>query len=236
MSIILRADIDKPYGNSKLIRKIASKLEEDYVSFRLLNSKKYLTHLISFLEYCNSVNVPGIMYFRHCTIPNEKVINLMKKGGHKIGFHAENTRSLESFTNELNLFKEKVKPHSVESFSKHGSGELKLGKFHYPLFEPEKYLEWAKKLNITYISGNDIATNATDLYPQENYFSKIFWLEREYRSRDFFDLLQVVDAAKNNDVVVLIHPCNFDSTKAVRDDFKELVDLAKKNNVNWKIV
>jgi len=236
MSIILRADVDKPYGNSTLIRKIASKLEEDYLPFRVLNSKKYLTHLASFLEYCNSVNVPGIMYFRYCTVPDKKIIDLMQKGGHKIGLHAENTRSIETFTNELVLFKEKVKPHAVESFSKHGSGELKLGKNHYPPFEPKKYLEWAKKLHIAYISGNDIATKTDDLHPKENYFSKIFWLEREYRNSDFFDLQQVVDAAKTNDVVVLIHPCNFDSTQVVKEDFEELVALAKKQNVSWKVV
>ena len=62
-------------------------------------------------------------------------------GGHKIGFHAENTRTIDTFSEELNVFKKKVSPAKVESFSKHGSGQLKLGKYHYPSFEPEKYGE-----------------------------------------------------------------------------------------------
>jgi len=236
MGIILRVDVDKPYGNSNLLRKISSKLEEDYVSFRILNSKKYLTHLIGFLEFCNENKVPSILYFRHCTIPNKKVYDLIKIGGHKIGFHAENTRSFETFDSELSLFREKVKPEKVASFSKHGSGSLKLGKYHYPPFEPQKYLDWSKRLAIEFISGNDIAEKKEDLFATNNYFSRIFWMEREYRSKDFFDLKMVVEAAKENDIVVLIHPCNFDSTKAVFDDFNELIRLTKMENVGWKVI
>jgi hypothetical protein len=236
MSIILRVDVDKPYGNSNFLRKICSKLEEDYVSFRILNSKKYLTHLIGFLEFCNTNKVPSILYFRHCTIPNKKVLDLIKIGGHKIGLHAENTRSFETFKNELSLFRKKLNSEKVDSFSKHGSGNLKLGKYHYPPFEPQKYLEWSKSLDIRYISGNDIAEKKEELFAANNYFSRIFWIEREYRSKDFFDLKKVVDAAKENDIVVLIHPCNFDSTKAVLDDFIELIRLAKMENVSWKVI
>jgi hypothetical protein len=236
MSLILRVDVDKPYGNSNIIRKIASKIEEDFISFNLLSKSKYLTHLIDFLKFCNTHNVPSLLYFRHCTVPNAAVIKLIKEGGHHIGLHAENTRSFESFKEELNLFREKVKPLKVDSFSKHGSGKLKLGKYHYAPFEPEKYLEWSQKLDIKYISGNDTAQNKDDLISKNNYFSKIFWIEREYRSNHFFELSKVVQAAKINDVVVLIHPCNFDSTKAVSDDFKELIHLAKIQQVSWKII
>jgi hypothetical protein len=236
MSIILRADVDKPYGNSTLLRKIVSKLEEDYLSFQLLNSKMYLSHLSSFLQFCNSENVAGIMYFRHCTLPDKKNLDLMHLGGHKLGFHAENTRSFKTFKDELNLFREKVKPYEVNSFSKHGSGVHKLGKNHYPLYEPDKYLEWSKQLNISYISGNDIATSSKELFPVDNYFSKIFWIEREYRNKNFFELEDFVNAAKTNDVVLLIHPCNFDSTEVVREDFMNLIKLAKRENVSWKVM
>lgn len=235
MSIILRVDVDKPYGNSTLLRKIVSKIEEDYITYPLLSRKMYLSHLIRFLKFCNSNNVPSILYHRHCTIPDKKVLELIKIGGHKIGLHAENTRNFNTFKDELERFKEKVFPMQVDSFSKHGSGNLKLGKYHYAPFEPEKYLEWAKKLDVKFISGNDIAEKADDLYPVNNYFSKIFWVERPYRSSHFYELDNLIDAAKSNDVVVLIHPCNFDSTQEVFDDFTKLINLAKNKNVAWKV-
>lgn len=235
MALILRVDVDKPYGHSNLIRKVASKIAEDYFPIPIVGSFKYLSHLVEFLEYCNAQHVSGFIYHRTCTAPNKKVIELLKSGGHKICFHAENTRSFETFSRELNSFKEKVNPLAVESFTKHGSGELKLGKYHYPLYEPEKYKDWSAKAGIGFYFGNGICKNENDLYPENSFFPNMFWMERAYRNPDFSDLQKLLDAAKKKDVVVLIHPCNFHSFKIVADDFKHLIRLSKEQNVSWKV-
>ena len=235
MSIILRADVDKPYGHSNLIRKVASKVVEDYFSIPIFGSFKYLSHLIEFLEYCNAQHIPGFIYHRMCTAPNKKVKELLISGGHKVCFHAENTRSFETFSEELNCFKEKVKPLSVESFTKHGSGTLKLGKYHYPPYEPEKYQDWSVKTGTGFYFGNGICKNENDLYSENGVFSNMFWMERDYRDPDFSDLQKLLNVAKKKDVVVLIHPCNFHTSKIVSEDFMLLVKLSKEQNVNWKV-
>lgn len=235
MGLILRADVDKPYGHSNLLRRVASKLAEDYFSIPIIGSFKYLSHLVEFLEYCNEQHIPGFIYHRACTAPNKKVRELLVSGGHKVCFHAENTRNFKTFSEELNSFKEKVKPLQVESFTKHGSGVLKLGKYHYPPYEPEKYMDWSGKVHTGFYFGNGICKTENDLYSQNNFFPNMFWMERDCRDAQFSDLQKLLDAAKKQDVVVLIHPCNFHTSKIVSDDFKLLVNLSKKQNVNWKV-
>lgn len=233
MALILRVDVDKPFGRSNIFRKVASKLAEDYW-FPVFSSFGYLTHLQIFLEYCNSKNISGFIYHRTCTIPDEKIQKSLIKGNHKIGFHAENTRTFETFSNEINHFKNLLNPIQIESFTKHGSGMLKLGKNHYPPYEPEKYFEWAKKLNIDFFFGNGICSSSSNLLSSNNFFPNMFWIEREYRHPDFFEFKKLLEVAKNKDVVVLIHPCNFHASKIVLEDFETLVNLSKEQSINWK--
>jgi hypothetical protein len=203
MALILRADVDKPYGHANLPRKIASKVVEDYFPIPF-GHYKYLSHLIQFLRYCNENRVPGFMYHRICTRPNAEVVKLLNEGGHKLGFHAENTRSPETFSAELKLFREKVKPLEVTSFTKHGSGTLKLGKYHYPPYEEDKYKAWAPKEHIGFYFGNGICKKAEDLYSVNGFFPSMFWIERDYRDPGFNDLKQLVSCAATKDVVT--HP------------------------------
>src|ERR1041385_3333452 len=107
MPLILRFDVDKPYGNAGLLRRVMSKLVEDYW-FPRLDAFGYLSHLAAFLRYCNEQKIQGLFYFRLCTLPNDEIKTLLKQGNHKVGFHAENTRSFETFSDELKSFKDSV--------------------------------------------------------------------------------------------------------------------------------
>jgi hypothetical protein len=235
MALILRVDIDKPYGNSTIFTKVASKIVEDYFDIPIIGSWNYLYHHIAFLKYCNAEKIPGFMYHRHCTAPNAEVARLTREGGHKLCFHAENTRNLETFTAELDLFKKKVTPDRVDSFSKHGSGQLKLGKHHYPPYEPEKYREWGVKTNTAYYFGNTIGVSAKALEGTGQYFDSVFWVERDYRDPAFSELEQVLEAANHIDIAILIHPCNYHANKTVAADFKELVRLSKERAIPWRV-
>lgn len=234
MGLLLRVDVDKPYGHSNFFFKIISKLSEDLWFPRI--SIIYLFHLKYFLKYCNQNNVKGFFYHRMCTIPSNQIFNLLNKGNHKIGFHAENTRSLETFQNELEQFKSNPYCNKCDSFSKHGSGTFKLGKFHYPPYEEEKYLDWSKRLQIDFPFGNGIAENKEDFRTINNgFFRNMFWIEPEYRSKKLSTIEEIIEIAKIQDVPVLIHPCNFYTYKEVRQEFEKLVDLAKLNNIEWII-
>jgi hypothetical protein len=235
MGLILRVDVDKPYGHSSLLRKIASKVAEDYFPIPFFGGIQYLKHLEAFLECCNSEQVPGFIYHRQCTVPDKKINELLIAGGHKLGFHAENTRSEETFAAELRLFSEKVSPAKVSSFTKHGSGVLKLGKHHYPPYEPEKYKAWSARLGIGFYFGNGICANAADLYAADRFYPTMFWIEKDYRNPAFSELQQLLDAARSGDVAILIHPENFYTYKSVAHDFRQLIKLAREEGIGWKV-
>lgn len=235
MGLILRVDVDKPYGNSNIIRKIFSKVIEDFIPIPFIGTYGYLSHLKEFIEFCNSENISAFFYHRNCTRPDQQVIELLKKGGHKLGLHSENTKTFECFEKEVLIMRKKVNGINVDSFSKHGSGVLKLGKNHFPSYEPEKYREWALKVGINYFSGNNIATNEIDLDSINGFYPSAFWIEREYRDPFFKDIKEVVEIAKKKDIIILIHPCNYESTQEVKDDFKLLIQLVKENGIKWKV-
>lgn len=235
MSLILRVDVDKPYGRKTIARKIASKLTEDFWFPSFLAAKTYLYHLKDFLRFCNNSGVRGHIYHRLCTLPDNATVELLRQGNHKLGFHAENTRNYETFYNELSEFRKRA-PLPVESFTKHGSGELKLGKHHYAPYEPEKYKEWSLQSGVCFYFGNEICKNADELLHINGFYPAMFWIEPEYRSKGFADVNQVLDVAKKNDVVILIHPCNYDASELVANEFKTLVALAKNKGIEWKVL
>lgn len=233
MPLILRVDVDKPYGNSTFIRAVRSKLSEDYwyPNFAPFNVN-YLDQLSEFLEHCNREKIAGYFYFRNCTCPNDRVKQLMIEGGHQFGVHAENTRSLETFKEEWNTLEKKANL-KFSSFSKHGSGVIKIGKYHYPPYEPDKYLDWSKKLKLDFRFGNDICDTPDDFNGAQVFYPKIFWIERPYRSSQLNSLHDIIKIAKENIVPVLIHPSNYASTEDVKNDFLKIIELAKQEEVEW---
>jgi hypothetical protein len=231
MPFILRVDIDKPYGHHTLSNKVLSKLREDYY-FPALGFLKYLYPTIDFLRFCNEYSIPTISYFRSCTMPNTEVKELLIKGNHTVGFHAEDTRSFDSFQAEFNLFKEQF-GEEVHYFSKHGSGKLKLGRKHYPQYEPNKYIEWGKRLQIDYSFGNGIAKSYEDLFPKNKFYENMFWLERHYRDPNFYEIENVIEFAKKNVVVLVVHPSNFYSNKDVNDDLMKLFSRTFEESIPW---
>jgi hypothetical protein len=147
----------------------------------------------------------------------------------------ENSRSIETVKGELDYF-EKVVNVKVNTISKHGSGYYTLGKFHYPPYEPEKYKVWAKDLNVAFPCGNGIASKSEDLWSLNGYFEKIFWLEAEYRDENFKSIDTLLEAAKEKDVVILIHPESYMNIKSVREDFAQIVEKAKILGIEWKLL
>ncbi|MGV3599483.1 MAG: hypothetical protein ACO1PI_16595 [Bacteroidota bacterium] len=234
MALILRVDVDKPYGRHTLLRKVLSKIKEDY--FPALPIKAgYLSHLKQFITFCNQHRVSGHFYHRISTAPDAETLNLQAKGGHITGLHLENSRSKETLKSELEELQRKVNGLKVDTFSKHGSGTYKLGKYHYAPYEPLKYKMWAKELGLKYFSGNGIAEKPEDLEDVDGYYENLFWVEPYYRSPNFNKLADVVATAKNKDVVILIHPCNYLADKQTKEDFEMLVEMAKKEKVEWKM-
>jgi len=226
--IYIRIDVDKPFGKKNIINRGLSKIRENYY-FPIIDNI-YLKGLEDLINLLNKNKIISHIYFRNCTYPKLNHLQLLTEGKHIIGFHAENTKNFETFKYEFNQFSKKMKT-KITTFTKHGSGIYKLGKHHYPKYEPEKYKLWAKKLNIDFSFGNKIIT-ASDI----NNFEVAFWIEHGYRHPSFNTINQLIEHAKNHDVVVLIHPSNYEKDKKVKKDFKKLIKLILKNNINIKTI
>jgi hypothetical protein len=232
MPLILRLDVDKPYGNSTFKQRIMSKLAEDYW-FPILPRMGYLHAVKTFLRFCNSENISCMMYFRHCNAPDQETLDLLDEGNHVFGFHAENTRSFETFRNEFQAFQNKFNNRAIQSFTKHGSGYYRLGKNHFAPYEPEKYIAWANQLGLKFSFGNQKANCRDNFQDPKDFYPKMFWLESEHQENGFTSLNEIVDIANNNIVPIITHPENFCSRKEVRDSLQQLVQQARQMNISW---
>ncbi|MFM6928227.1 MAG: hypothetical protein ACKOX6_07170 [Bdellovibrio sp.] len=230
MPLKLRVDVDKPYGNHNFIRKVASKIvEETGITPPQIG---YLDHLKTFLDEIDSANIKAIFYFRLCTLPTTQLVKRMTDAGHAIGWHTENTTDFPSFLKELNVFSTKMNGLTPHSFSKHGSGQHKLGRYHYPPYEPSRYLEWAKKINVPFLSGNSIISSSDDLLKNAIYDEYIFWVERDYRSEKY-QIENLAKDAKDRNITILCHPENFVRDPSCKEDLKHIINVSKSQNIQW---
>lgn len=143
MPIIIRMDIDRPYGHKNLLRKTLSRLSAD-LYFPKYGRAGYLMELFQILDLLNVKKIRSHIFFRRSTLPQQAQLQLLIKGKHIMGMHLENSRSYQTFQKEL-IFIQNRFGLPVVSFSKHGSGHHKYGLLHYPPYEPDKYVIWGQK-------------------------------------------------------------------------------------------
>lgn len=227
MSLTLRIDVDKPYGNHTFWRKVCSKAVEE-TGFKP-PSLGYLDHLETFLDLVNGLDVRCIFYFRVCTLPPRNLIERIVSQGHQLGWHLENSRNQNTFLEEYQLIAKHFSPAKLHSFTKHGSGVRKLGRHHYPLYEPEKYLAWGREIDLPFLYGND-PYDGQDCTPK-----KVFWIEKEYRDSQWSDKNIIVERSKYSNIAVLTHPESIARDQNCENELMTLIKLAKENNVDWTI-
>lgn len=232
MALILRIDVDKPYGRASVFQKVISKIREDYF-FPAISSMGYLHAAHSFAFLLSERRIPGVFYFRNCTAPSPTLAKRFVDLNHGIGFHAEDTRSFESFRDELAHFQKWIGPVPIHSFTKHGSGELKLGRTHYPPYEEQKYLEWSAKVGVPFLFGNG-AYRTSDFVSNEKFYPKMFWIEEGYRNPLETPIEWALAKARSADLPILVHPENFYSRPWARTEMNRLMDGAEAEGIAWK--
>src|SRR5690348_6770036 len=129
MSLIIRIDVDRPYGRVPFARHVLSRLSSDLYVPRLPFCG-YLTELKVMLEMINRASARAYVFFRRCTLPSPPIVDLLREGNHQPGLHLENSRSFETFREETKNI-EKHLGKKVSAVSKHGSGGSKYGLRHY---------------------------------------------------------------------------------------------------------
>src|SRR5512138_2229293 len=99
MSLILRIDVDRPYGSSPLWRHTLSRLASD-LWFPPVRRFGYLKELKDLLEFLRERKARGHIFFRRCTLPGPDLLEQIQADRHVVGLHLENSRSLDSFLEE----------------------------------------------------------------------------------------------------------------------------------------
>jgi len=223
MALIVRIDVDRPYGRRPLLRHVLSRFSSD-IYLPKVEALGYLTELKEMLRMLNDRKAPSHVFFRDCTLPSESVCKLLEEGGHQIGLHLEDSRSFETFSRE----KQSLERHTgktIRSVSKHGSGGAKYGRRHHAPYEPEKYVEWARRASMSVFFGN---LENPLLQPQAYdagfvAYPAAFWLEPHWRDTETFPVDWLLTHAAKRDVVMLVHPENVLSSAGLVADFRRVI-------------
>lgn len=227
MSVIVRIDVDRPFGKRDSIHRLTSRIRSE-AYFPRMRKLHYLGDLNYILQKLNLSNVRSYVFFRRCSLPDRSIMDLMERGGHKGGMHLENSRSFESFKKELRFIESHL-GRGVVCFSKHGSGVHKYGLRHYAPYEPEKYLEWGAATNMGLFFGNleDPRISEYCFKGRLRYFPSAFWLEEEYRDIERFNPNWLVSESLKRDVVLLFHPDNVTTSPKLTEQLEYILSHAK---------
>jgi len=222
MPLIVRIDVDRPYGKRPATRHILSRLSSD-LYFPRVPAFGYLRELKTLLRLLNERRAKSYVFFRLCTLPCKDVMALLEEGGHEPGLHLEDSRSYATFKRE----RERLERHlgrKVRSFSKHGSGGARFGRRHYAPYEAEKYIQWGRRGRMAAFFGNleDPSIRATKRSGLLTYPSA-FWLEPAWRDTRRFTVDWLLRAARRADIVLLVHPDNLLASSILTDQFDYVV-------------
>ena len=208
MALLLRIDVDRPYGKSPFSRHLASRISSDLFITKL-SWLGYLRELTVVLNMINSTGASAHVFFRRCTFPTDSLLRLLEQGNYEIGFHLEDSRCYESFLGEKTALERHIGK-TVRIVSKHGSGGKKYGRRHYAPYEPERYIEWAGRSGMKMFFGNleDPTINSNCAPNGVRVFPAAFWLEPPWRDVGRFPVSWLQAASSEKDIPVLIHPEN----------------------------
>jgi hypothetical protein len=222
MALIVRIDVDRPYGKTPFLRHVLSRVASDFY-FPKLRAFSYLQELEVILQILNEAKAPSHVFFRRCTLPSKPVLELLKAGGHEIGLHLENSRSFETFSHEKAML-ERFIGRPVVAVSKHGSGKHKYGFHHHAPYEPDKYIEWAQRSGMRVFLGNlEDPTLPPSRRGDLQVYPSAFWLEPSWRDTRKFPVDWLYAQAKTSDVVLLFHPDNVLAEPSLAWDLKRLI-------------
>jgi len=223
MALIVRIDVDRPYGKTPFLRHVLSRLGSDIYCPRV-EALGYLKELEVILQMLNEAGARAYIFFRRCTLPTKSILELIDAGGHEIGLHLENSRSFETFCNEKAML-ERYIGRPVVAVSKHGSGKRKYGFHHYAPYEPDKYIRWARESGMKVFLGNleDPTIRPLEGETDLQVYPAAFWLEPSWRDTRRFTIKWLLAQASVSDIVLLMHPDNVLADPSLTEDLKSLL-------------
>ena len=223
MALVLRIDVDRPYGKRPWMRHLLSRVSSD-LYLPKLESFGYLRELLEMLQILNENHARAYVFFRRCTLPSQSVMRRLEEGGHEIGLHLENSRSWATFAQEKQNLERHVGK-TVRAVSKHGSGGAKFGYHHYAPYEPDKYVQWAKQSRMRLFLGNleDPTAQPSRHDGGLTAYASAFWLEPHWRDTGRFPVEWLLQEGRRSDIVMLVHPENVLESPPLTADFWRIV-------------
>lgn len=227
MSLLIRIDVDRPFGKRDFFHQLISRIGSDYY-FPPIRHFHYLDDLKAILKLLNQYNAASYVFFRRCTFPSASVHQLMLEGRHIYGLHLENSRTFQTFCNERERL-EKALGKSIKALSKHGSGVNKYGWHHYAPYEPEKYIEWANTAGIRMFFGNLEDPTLPHYTTKQNVVvcPAAFWLEPHWRDVKRFTKEWLCKEVGQRDIVLLLHADNVTADAHIMEDFIYILERVK---------
>jgi hypothetical protein len=227
MALIIRLDVDRPYGRHPFARHFLSRVSSDFYLPKI-TALGYLAELRTMLALLNEARSRSYVFFRRCTLPSRSVLDLLDAGRHEIGLHLEDSRSFATFLKETEILERQI-GRKVQAISKHGSGGAKLGRHHYAPYEPGKYVEWARRSSMRLFLGNleDPSLQPEDAGSGLTVFPSAFWLEPHWRDTRRFTVEWLLVQAPRRDIVLLVHPENVLAHPALTAGFRKLVSTVE---------
>jgi hypothetical protein len=222
MALIVRIDVDRPYGKHPAARHILSRVSSD-LYFPRAEFLGYLTELATILRLMNQKRGRAHVFFRRCTLPSKTIMNLLDEGNHAVGLHLENSRSFESFEQEKTILERHI-GRRVATFTKHGSGGARYGFHHHAPYEADKYIEWGQRAQMKAFFGNlEDPTLRPTIHGALLVYPSAFWLEPAWRDTNRFTVDWLAKEALARDIVLLIHPENVLESQSLTEQFTHLL-------------
>src|SRR5260370_41622099 len=103
MALIIRIDVDRPYGRRPFLRHFLSRLGSD-LYFPKVSRFGFLAELVTMLTWLEEASARAYIFFRRCTLPSGSILKLLYAGRHVIGLPMDIYRSLTNYIESLLIF------------------------------------------------------------------------------------------------------------------------------------
>ncbi len=224
--IILRIDVDNPYGWFSFHKKVLNYFSLNFKRLPIRhNFLGYLDQAKYLFKVLEKAQIPATWFFRVQTKPSREFQQKLIKAKHEIAYHAERTSSLRDFQTDLQILSKNL-PTPILGFSKHGSGKIKLSKYHTVEYNLDFLIKLGQDVGFKYFSGNDEIPTAQPIQKDKFLvFPGAFWLDEYYRDISKYNMNWLIkNALKGKTFVVLTHPHKWAFSNKERDDFQTLME------------
>ena len=221
MSVILRIDVDGSYQN-----KVLHYARVNQELFLGVDSLGYLRSCKKVVSDLGDRGIKASIFFQPFTVPNKDFSRSLEEAGHVVGLHAVHTNTYNNYLKDLRKISKKFNC-KIRGFTKHGSGMLKLSRRHDRVYDPKKYVEYARQSNLVYFLGNgENPIEQGSIIDGILYFPSAFWLNRNYRE-DKFTVDWLINESSDRDIVMLIHPEDITvGTALMRREYEMILEKA----------